>query len=73
MPEVQRGYVITKAFYVYRNRRLIIWGTWFRLASKDELSKLARVRVDIPNSLDHLWTLDIKKSAAHPPEIVRKI
>jgi hypothetical protein len=60
-----------QGFYVYRSRRLIIWGTWFRLARKDELSKLARVRVDIPNSLDHLWTLDIKKSAAHPPETVR--
>lgn len=60
-----------QGFYVYRNRRLIIWGTWFRLAKKDELSKLARVRVDIPNSLDHLWTIDIKKSAAVPPEAVR--
>ena len=60
-----------QGFYIYRNRRLIVWGTWFRLARKDELSKLARVRVDIPNSLDHLWTLDIKKSAAHPPEAVR--
>lgn len=60
-----------QGFYVYRNKRLIISGTWFRLARKDELSKLARVRVDIPNSLDHLWTLDIKKSVAHPPEAVR--
>lgn len=60
-----------QGFYVYRNRRLIIWGSWFRLAKKDELSKLARVRVDIPNSLDHLWTLDIKKSIASPPEAVR--
>jgi hypothetical protein len=60
-----------QGFYIYRNRRLIIWGTWFRLARKDELSKLARVRVDISNSIDHLWTLDIKKSAAHPPEVVR--
>jgi hypothetical protein len=60
-----------QGFYIYRNRRLIIWGTWFRLAKKDELSKLARVRVDIPNTLDHLWTLDIKKSAVHPPEAVR--
>lgn len=61
-----------QGFYVYRNRRLIIWGTWFRLAKKDELGKLARVRVDIPNALDHLWTLDIKKSAAHPPDTVRQ-
>lgn len=65
------GFRNQQGFYVYRNRRLIIWGTWFRLAKKDELSKLARVRVDIPNSLDHLWTLDIKKSAAYPPEAVR--
>jgi len=27
--------------------------------------------VDIPNSLDHLWTLDIKKSTAFPPEAIR--
>lgn len=60
-----------QGFYVYRNRRLIIWGTWFRLARKDELSKLARVRVEIPNTLDHLWTIDVKKSMAVPPEAVR--
>jgi hypothetical protein len=65
------GVKTQQGFYIYRNKRLIIWGTWFRLARKDELSKLARVRVDIPNSLDHLWTLDVKKSAAHPPEAVR--
>jgi hypothetical protein len=61
-----------QGFYIYRNRRLIIWGTWFRLARQDELTKLARVRVDIPNSLDALWTLDIKKSAASPPLEVRR-
>jgi hypothetical protein len=61
-----------QGFYIYRNRRLIVWGTWFRLARQLELTKLARVRVDIPNSLDDLWTLDIKKSAAAPPLEVRK-
>jgi hypothetical protein len=61
-----------QGFYIYRNRRLIIWGTWFRLARQEELTKLARVRVDIPNSLDSLWTLDIKKSAASPPLEVRR-
>jgi hypothetical protein len=61
-----------QGFYIYRSRRLIIWGTWFRLARQEELTKLARVRVDIPNSLDSLWTLDIKKSAASPPLEVRR-
>lgn len=61
-----------QGFYVYRNKRLLIWGTWFKLMRKGELSKLARVQVDIPNSLDDLWTLDVKKSTASPPEKVRK-
>lgn len=61
-----------QGFYVYRNKRLLIWGTWFRMMRKGDLSKLARVRIDIPNSLDSLWTLDIKKSMAIPPEIIQK-
>jgi len=36
------------------------------------MGKLARVRVDVPNSLDHLWTLDIKKSSASPPRELRE-
>jgi len=60
-----------QGFYVYRNKRLLIWGTWFRMIPQAELSKLARVQVDIPNELDTLWTLDIKKSTALPPEEVR--
>lgn len=68
----EEGLRRNQGFYIYRNRRLIIRGTWFRLARAEELTKLARVRVDIPNAIDHLWTLDIKKSAAAPPEIVRR-
>lgn len=66
------GYLHNQGFYVYRNRRLIIKATWFRLMKKAELSKLIRVRVDIPNTLDHLWKIDVKKSAASPPESVRQ-
>ena len=61
-----------QGFYVYRNRRLIIWGTWFRLERKEELNKLARVMVDIPNSLDYMWSIDIKKSTASLPDIIKK-
>lgn len=62
----------SQGFYIYRNRRLVIWGTWFRLVTKDEFFKLTRIQVDIPNSLDDLWSLDIKKSMAFPPEIIRE-
>lgn len=60
-----------QGFYVYRNKRLLVWGTWFRMMRQAELSKLVRIRVDIPNDLDDLWTLDIKKSTAIPPDVVR--
>ena len=61
-----------QGFYIYRNKRLLTWGTWFRMMRQSDLSKLARIQVDIPNSLDDLWTLDIKKSSALPPAEVRK-
>lgn len=61
-----------QGFYIYRNKRLIIWGTWFRLGNKDELSKLARVMVDIPNSLDYMWSIDVKKSSANLPDLIKK-
>lgn len=65
------GYLRNQGFYVYRNRRLIIWGNWFRLASQEELTKLARIKVDIPNTQDHLWAIDVRKSRAKPPAAVR--
>ena len=61
-----------QGFYIYRNRRLISWGSWFRLVRQDELTKLARVQVDISNKLDHLWQLDIKKSTTYPPASLRE-
>lgn len=61
-----------QGFYVYRNKRLIVWGTWFRLIAMDDTYKLARVRVDIPNTLDNLWSLDVKKSTAQPPIVLRE-
>ena len=65
------GYVKNQGFYVYRQRRLIIHGTWFGLARQTELTKLARVRIDMPNGLDADWKIDVKKASAQPPYQVR--
>lgn len=59
-----------QGFYIYRNDRLIIYGTWFRLASSNlnsELYKYGRIKVDIPNTLDDMWDIDIKKQNASIP------
>ena len=60
-----------QGFYIYRNKRLIVWGTWMRLIKTSELHKLARVRVDIPNSMDSMWNIDIKKSTAALPDTIK--
>ena len=62
----------SQGFYIYRNKRLIIYGTWFRLYRKEELTKLARIIVDIPSELDYMWSIDIKKSSANLPDIIKK-
>ena len=60
-----------QGFYIYRNRRLISWGNWMRMGIRSELNKLARIQVDIPSSLDEVWTLDVKKSSAKIPDIIK--
>lgn len=64
------NYRAKQGFYIYRNKRLIIWGTWFG-RHRDELTKYARIKVDIPNSLDDIWGIDIKKQHATIPAIIR--
>ncbi len=58
--------------YIYRNGRLMAWGDWFRLVPKGEATKLARVQIDFPNSMDEAWTIDIRKSRARPPRAIRE-
>ena len=67
----EEGYVKNQGFYVYRNNRLIIYGTWFRLVKHGELSKLVRISIDIPNSLDSMWKVTIDKSDAQLPSRLR--
>lgn len=60
-----------QGFYVYRNERLIIWGNWFGMTRRNELTKNARIRVDIPNALDDIWSIDVKKQVAKIPKRIQ--
>jgi hypothetical protein len=67
-----RGWNAHQGFFVYRNRRLIVPGDWLGFGwAKEEHYKLARIRVDIPNSLDLDWDIDVTKSKASPPRALR--
>lgn len=72
-----RGWLEQQGFYIYRNKRLLVAGSWLNLFSRSEAYKLARIKVDISNESDFEWQIDIKKSSAKPPQelqpLIRKI
>jgi len=68
-----KGWNAHQGFYIYRNRRLLVAGDWLGLGmQKEEHFKLARIRIDLPNSEDLSWQIDVKKSRARPPAKLRK-
>lgn len=67
----EEGLVRNQGFYVYRQHRLIIHGTWFRLVKHGELSQLVRIAVNIPNSLDAMWKITLDKADAQLPSGLR--
>ncbi len=66
------GHLKSQGLYVYRENRLIIAGGWLGLARQTELTKLCRIAVDIPNSMDSEWKIDVKKASAQLPPVVRE-
>ncbi|MFC1574758.1 ATP-binding protein [Gemmatimonadota bacterium] len=67
------GWNAQQGFYLYRGGRLIISGSWLQLGwQKEEHFKLARLRLDIPNTMDQEWQIDVKKSTAAPPAVLRE-
>lgn len=70
------GWTSQQGFYVYRNKRLLLAGGWLGLGkgrawNREESHRLARIRVDIPNSADADWKIDVRKSTARPPVYAR--
>jgi len=66
------GWLEQQGFYVYRNRRLIVPGTWFKMLRKNEPGQLARIQLDLTGDMDFDWKIDVKKSSASPPSMLRE-
>lgn len=69
--EGPKGWNEQQGFYIYRNDRLLLAGDWLGMYRKEEHFKLARIEINLPNSLDSEWQIDIKKSVARPPLLLR--
>jgi len=66
------GWNHQQGFYIYRNERLLVSGDWLGIYKKEEHFKLARILIDLPNTLDNDWQIDIRKSIARPPMKMKK-
>lgn len=64
-----------QGFYVYRGKRLITAGSWLGLSgfTKSHETDLARIQLDISNTQDEEWMLDIKKSTVKIPRRYREV
>lgn len=70
------GWTAQQGFYVYRNERLLVAGGWLGLGkpkawNREEVYRLARIRLNIPNTADADWKIDVRKSTARPPVALR--
>ena len=70
------GWTAQQGFYVYRNERLLVAGGWLGLGNskawnREEAHRLARIQLDIPNTADADWKIDVRKSTARPPVALR--
>lgn len=70
------GWTAQQGFYVYRNERLLLAGGWLGLGNskawnREEAHRLARIQLDIPNTADADWKIDVRKSVARPPVSLR--
>jgi hypothetical protein len=69
-----------QGFYVYRGNRLVCFASWLNLPgvgggrwNKESSTQLARIAVDLTNTSDEEWALDVRKSHVSPPDLVRPV
>lgn len=66
-----RGLMDMEGLYIYRADRIILFGGWNGIVKKAPRLQLARLRVEVGNSIDHLLHLNVAKSQIVVPHELR--
>jgi len=67
-----RGLMDMEGIYLYRANRIILFGDWNGLIRKAPRLQLARLRVEVGNSVDHLLHLNVAKSQISIPHDLKR-
>ena len=65
------GLLDMEGIYIYRSNRIILFGGWNGIVKKAPRLQLARLRVEVGNSVDHLLHLNVAKSQIIIPHELR--
>jgi hypothetical protein len=66
-----KGMFDHQGIYLYRKNRLMVMGEWLNSGfSKTEVSKLLRIKIDIDNTNDEEWRIDVRKCNAIIPDTI---
>jgi len=57
-----KGWTESQGFYVYRNERLISWGGWLGVRSRDEKVKLARIAFFFTSDMDKVMSVNLSRT-----------
>ena len=68
----QKNLMDLEGLYWYRGNRVILYGGWNGLVKKSSKYKLARLKIDVGNSIDHLIHLNVAKSKIKIPYDLQK-
>ncbi|QJP35915.1 ATP-binding protein [Nonlabens sp. Ci31] len=66
-----RSLMDMEGLYIYRADRIILFGGWNGIVKKAPRLQLARLRVEVGNSIDHLLHLNVAKSQIVVPHELR--
>jgi signal transduction histidine kinase len=66
-----RSLMDMEGLYIYRADRIILFGGWNGIIKKSPRLQLARLKVDIGNSVDHYFQLNVAKSSIIIPYELR--
>ncbi|HDR8187507.1 ATP-binding protein [Bacillus anthracis] len=67
-----KGWRDQQGFYIYREGRMVSFGDWFGMFSKDIPSELVRIKIEFSNAADDDWKIDVKKSTVSVPDEVKE-
>jgi hypothetical protein len=57
-----KGLMDLEGIYIYRANRIIVFGGWNEIIRKSPILRLARLKVEVGNKVDHLFHLNVAKS-----------